>query len=766
MTSKTTINWYTSKNLRLIRLNPQDLKPLDPWSDGKTVNKLDLISHNGPLAFAIPSNMVVLDIDSTESYKRLLDDLQIPYQEPTVQSPNGFHIYYTLPKDTPVHIELSDYPKLEFKSYGHLINIPHKETNYKWMSKKCQPIPQPLLNIITKPTPLNPISPNSTPSKALSKDEIVQYLEELDPSSSYHYWLRIGMSLHKWNPKEGLPLWTEWSKRSYKYEEGICHSKWRSFSSNQNQNNQVTEGTLVYLSDKEKMSRQTELLTDYIIRMDSASTTELSTIIAPEIKSQNFTLSVQKALEESFQNNWKRLTNTVMSEYDLVKIIRPYKNTDPKLSDHTWIDNYVYISSRNTFMHLKTRKECNHKAFDMIHGKDVPKTKNYKPSPSKWIQDNGLITIVNSLCYFPKSEETIITIDNEKFFNTHCMPLYDYPTPKTLTPEETKICELLPTHIKNLIGNESDANILIYWFAHQIQNEGTLLGWVPLIQSEPGMGKTILVDILARILGLSNVGDMTNDDILGSFSDWAMGSSVTKIEELKIAYQSSTQIMDKMKPFITNEIISVREKLKSTITTLNTTNYIAFTNHKDAIPLDHSDRRWCVIFSKHESRHEMLESINRKESEYFNEIGNLLNYPHLLKRYFLDYPIPQWFKDNKTAPHTQSKEHLINKHKFEINQIRFRVNGMDEAKSIYPELLKTKWYVQEDAIIATLFFNDVNTIIEDDKPTLVDKNKILSELGYIHDKKQIRLNGKRYWAYTKKKLTIDQLKDMFNIKGG
>jgi P4 family phage/plasmid primase-like protien len=70
-------------------------------------------------------------------------------------------------------------------------------------------------------------------------------LEGLNPSRADDYggWLKVGMILHSVDEgEEMLAAWDAWSKRSAKYEDGICECKWASFSADGG----LTLGSLIY----------------------------------------------------------------------------------------------------------------------------------------------------------------------------------------------------------------------------------------------------------------------------------------------------------------------------------------------------------------------------------------------------------------------------------------------------------------------------------------------------------------------------------------
>ncbi len=53
------------------------------------------------------------------------------------------------------------------------------------------------------------------------------------PSDDYHDWIHVGMALHSAFGDAGMPAWTEWSKKSAKFEEAAIDQHWRSFKDRQ-----------------------------------------------------------------------------------------------------------------------------------------------------------------------------------------------------------------------------------------------------------------------------------------------------------------------------------------------------------------------------------------------------------------------------------------------------------------------------------------------------------------------------------------------------
>ena len=78
-------------------------------------------------------------------------------------------------------------------------------------------------------------------------------------------------------------------------------------------------------------------------------------------------------------------------------------------------------------------------------------------------------------------------------------------------------------------------------------------------------------------------------------------------------------------------------------------NYIAATNHSDALPLNDTDRRWFVLFTQFASVSDLenfLEQFGGRH-KYFADLREAIEgHVPALRRWLLDYPISEAFKPN------------------------------------------------------------------------------------------------------------------------
>jgi hypothetical protein len=88
-----------------------------------------------------------------------------------------------------------------------------------------------------------------TPDK-INNPETIKRVKKALESLPYHFvdnysdWIKIGLALYNLG-NEGLILWDEWSKKSSKYESGVCESTWERFSPRE-----ISLGSIFYYAEK------------------------------------------------------------------------------------------------------------------------------------------------------------------------------------------------------------------------------------------------------------------------------------------------------------------------------------------------------------------------------------------------------------------------------------------------------------------------------------------------------------------------------------
>lgn len=127
------------------------------------------------------------------------------------------------------------------------------------LARWCDIPVQPYKNVSWSPAATEPIGGGSgrllKPGGPLTIERIDQKLQLATTSlarlkkercDEYDAWIKVGLALSELGPI-GLHLWETWSKKSPKYREGVCATKWATFTKDP----QISVGSLVYWADQD-----------------------------------------------------------------------------------------------------------------------------------------------------------------------------------------------------------------------------------------------------------------------------------------------------------------------------------------------------------------------------------------------------------------------------------------------------------------------------------------------------------------------------------
>jgi hypothetical protein len=165
---------------------------------------------------------------------------------------------------------------------------------------------------------------------------------------------------------------------------------------------------------------------------------------------------------------------------------------------------------------------------------------------------------------------------------------------------------------------------------------------------------------MRAVMGVSNV-QMLNAHVLeSSFTDWLVGQCLTCIEEVRlINAHNKYEVLNKVKPNITNHIIEVHPKGKAPYNAVNTTSYLFFSNFRDALPLDDDGRRYCILFSQWQ-RKDKLDAFKRENPDYYEDLYSTIETSApALRKWLLEWEQDESFKPYGDAPATDAKRYMI-----------------------------------------------------------------------------------------------------------
>ncbi len=175
------------------------------------------------------------------------------------------------------------------------------------------------------------------------------------------------------------------------------------------------------------------------------------------------------------------------------------------------------------------------------------------------------------------------------------------------TPRQAGDATPFLDHLAKVLPVQHDRSILLAYMAACVQYPGIKFQWTPLLQGCEGNGKTLFINCLAQAVGnrythLPNAADLSGNG--AKFNAWIQGKLFIGVEEVYVS--DRREVLDALKPLITNPRIEIQGKGVDQITGDNRANFVMCSNHKDAILKTQNDRRFCVFYTAQQNAVDLL----------------------------------------------------------------------------------------------------------------------------------------------------------------
>lgn len=219
-----------------------------------------------------------------------------------------------------------------------------------------------------------------------------------------------------------------------------------------------------------------------------------------------------------------------------------------------------------------------------------------------------------------------------KGVNTYRKPTYA-GVPGDVTPFLNHLALILPVQV--------DRDILLAFMAQCVQRPGKKVKWAVVVQSVEGIGKTLFQYIMQTALGLSYVHVPSAKELTeggGKFNGWMRNKLMIIINEVKS--DEKRELVEVMKPWITDMRIEMQNKGQDQDMADNPTNWLMFTNHKDAIPVTDDGRRYAIMYSALQSKEDKKRvGLNGRYMADLYKWAESGGTAHMVD-YLMKYPIP------------------------------------------------------------------------------------------------------------------------------
>lgn len=515
-------------------------------------------------------------------------------------------------------------------------------------------------------------------------------LKHLDPDCTYPEWLEIAAALrHQFSAGEhaeaAYKLFDEWSSTGSKYVgEDDTRAKWRSLKPNPRGRAPVTIRSLLTRATAAGWDANPTKVRCYAstlrwikgLNRDEIDATQLITEGLRRIAATPLlTVSEEEALMQEIVAAARRSKhamkiNVPVLRKDLRRLkaaAADQKRSKERLPD--WCKGMTYVSKINEFLRPSTGEQFSPEALDRVFGsKLLPTEEQLRESGDQSMSTKGrpvlrpqdyLLNIVGiptayDLLYDPQQcNDVFIHNEGKVYVNTY---VRNYPEPDPLRAEAAGA--ILNEHLGNLIAEPEYRRVILDFMAFIVQNPGTKIRWAILLQGAEGCGKTYLAEAMSAVLGAGHVKPVDSEAVKSQWNDWAYGNQLVAVEEIRIAGQNRHEIMNRLKPLITNDTICISQRFRDARNVANKSNYMLFTNHHDALALNDTSRRYFVVKSALQTK-KQIDALGGEA--YFDRIFSMLNdNASGLRAYLEEHQIDPAFKPDGRAPATTYLAQLIN----------------------------------------------------------------------------------------------------------
>ncbi len=503
-------------------------------------------------------------------------------------------------------------------------------------------------------------------------------LSHISPDCSYHEWIDFAACLkHQFSPHqedEAYALFDEWSAEGSKYNgEDETKAKWDSLRPTPVGREPKTIRSLLRAAtqagwdDERVQDRSTHAIT---LWMDTAEnpTKLLEQGIRKILAAPQLSHTQEGVLLDQLRTKAKERFQHKASITDLRKDLeklREKSRHQQKPQDTkkvpAWANGLCFVHTPKEFYRPSNGEKYKPESFDLKFARHLLPTAQdliaagLPPTdanlarpvvrPTEYVLNRLQCPTFTDYAYCPSQpNEMLFVYEKRKYVNTYS------PTYPELDPaHEQEAATLFQRHLEHLIKEPEYRRTLIDFLAYQVQFPGQKIRWAVLIQGTEGAGKTYLAEVMKAVLGRRHVKTVDGTTITSGWNEWTFGYQMVVIEEVRVVGTNRHDIMNRLKPWITNEDIPINEKFRSSRDAQNTANYILFSNHHDCLAITQNDRRYFILKSPLQQKSQVL-ALGK---DYFKTLFDFLKtHPGAMRAFFMHWKISDDFAPHAQCPQT------------------------------------------------------------------------------------------------------------------
>lgn len=581
----------------------------------------------------------------------------------------------------------------------------------------------------------------------------------LEHDRDYDYWFKVGGALHSEfagteHEDAAQDLWRAWGANSPKDDPKQYGYKWKSMGKH---GRGVTLRWLIKQYNEAKVHVKYDAVEQWRAEIDNAGDEfALRERVARDIMKD---ARIDDMGRERLAQLLMKRFNALGTRYPIAqvrKLITPtngHRRANDKKPE--WLEGWVYVTDKDQFFKYDSDQWLSMQGFNACFNREIATDEDGNISKTAaWValEDYAIPQVTRAL-YLPWAGD-IFDLHGTKAVNTY-RPSTVPAAATVITNAGKNAIEIVTRHLDLLCGGRALVRRwLLDWLSHNVQHPGVKIRWTPVIKGVEGDGKTFLSTLMAAVMGRPNVKNVTPKVLGTDFSGWGEGAALVVLEEIKLQGHNRYDILNALKPFIANDSVEIHRKGVDSYDAVNTSNYMAFTNYPDALPLSDTDRRWMVVFTPWATIGDLWVAVRAagcSPDTYFKVLADAIaQHPAELRAWLLQHRQHADFDPNGRAPDTEEKRSMIG------------MNGSDEQMAVQ-EALEKGGYGVTPTLFSSSCMRDL-VLGEIREWTLEGKavNAMYVRMGFTRMPQKVKWRDQAHIIWTKLSLSMtpDQVRQV------
>jgi len=329
-----------------------------------------------------------------------------------------------------------------------------------------------------------------------------------------------------------------------------------------------------------------------------------------------------------------------------------------------WLDGWVFLVSEAKFMNTETLEIAAREGFNGRYAAEAAKYFGMNDLGLTILQAHDAALSIFDIpkpysMRFDPNKESMFEEEGVLYVNSYRAPEFENDKYKG-----DKGIKMLKRLLDDLFPLREHQCLVLDFMAHIVKNPGKKLMYAMLIKGCQNEGKSLFYNLIERMLGVNNCSVVGTNQIKERFNGWAADKLLCMVEEVRVNGREAHEILDSLKPLVTNRRVAIEKKGVESATMRNFCNLYLATNYDDAIPIDDGDTRYMILFTRFKTGAEVeawrLGLVDEKDGDYRSLLADEIDaHPLQFVRFFENYVFSEFYKPNGRAPSTVFRTSMI-----------------------------------------------------------------------------------------------------------